>query len=56
MTKTELAKELTIVALNNKYIVDTVSNKESYVSMNQQVAENVAAFYNKLVEKLNITE
>jgi hypothetical protein len=56
MTKAELAKELTLAALNNKYISEGVLDKTSYISINEQIAENVAAFYNKLMEKLDITE
>lgn len=56
MKKVEIAKELTIAALNNKLISNNVEENDSYVHINQQIAENVAAFFNKLVESLNISE
>jgi hypothetical protein len=56
LNKNDIAKELTIAALNNKYIISNASDRTSTVSMSESVAENVAAFYNKLIEKLDIKE
>lgn len=56
MTKVEVAKEITIAAIQNDLVNPKTSNNDSYIHMNEQVAENVAAFYNKLIEKLNILE
>lgn len=56
MNKQQIAKELTIAALEVKIIEPTVSSYENYLDLNEKIAENVAAFYNKLIEKLNIEE
>jgi len=53
LNKYEIAKELTVTALNNKYITHGIDNSEcNYVSMSEQLAENVAAFYNKLADTI----
>jgi hypothetical protein len=52
LTKYEVAKELTITAINNQLILKSDVMASDFNTMNLQVAENVAAFYNKLVESL----
>lgn len=56
MNKYEIAKDLTIAALQNHYVSTNVDVNDTYIHMSEQVAENVAVFYNKLVEKLSIKE
>jgi hypothetical protein len=56
LNKYEIAKELTITAIQNNCFNHDVDNKDSYKHINEQVAENIAAFFNKLVKELNINE
>ncbi|MCT8975532.1 hypothetical protein N4T77_02860 [Clostridium sp. CX1] len=56
MSKEEIAKELTLAAINNKLITVNTSKFDSYVEYSEKVAENVAAFYNKLMEQLDVRE
>jgi hypothetical protein len=59
LDKYELAKELTIAAINNKLINPNTNtdpsngNTEEYCkAINENIAKNVAAFYNKLIQNL----
>lgn len=56
LTKAEIAKELTLAAINNDLIIKAVQDKSSYKAMNEELAENVAAFYNKLMDNLGKTD
>lgn len=58
MNKYEIAKELTIIAMQNEYIIKDTSKalNDKTVDKNVLIAEQVAIFYNKLVEKLDVKE
>jgi hypothetical protein len=55
LNKYDIAKEITITAIEKNFVSCYVNDtSKDYVHISEQVAENVAAFYNKLIEKLNI--
>jgi hypothetical protein len=58
LNKYEIAKELTIIAMQNEYIIKDTSKalNDKTVDKNVLIAEQVAIFYNKLVEKLDVKE
>ncbi len=56
MNKYEIAKELTITAIQNHCFNPNVESNDSYKHINEQIAESVAAFFNKLVENLNVSD
>lgn len=53
MNKYEVAKEITLAAISNKSInTRAVDNKSSFKDENKEIAENIATFYNTLVQNL----
>jgi hypothetical protein len=55
LTKYEIAKDITIALLHTTERLNT-GNVESVDEYNEILANNIATFYNKLVEKLNAPE
>ena len=54
--KHTIVKELTLEALKNNYLKKDIVDNGNDIEYNERVAENVAAFYNKLFEKLDLTK
>jgi len=55
LTKYEIAKDITIALISDKNSI-AIGDIELANNANEQLAENVAAFYNMLIQKLDITE
>lgn len=52
----DTAKELTIAAIQNNLLDLASDDKSTYKAMAEGTAENVATFYNRLIEKLKVNK